>query len=135
MSKTINEINAGDEASVIKTVTEADVNAFADVTGDLNPIHLNDEYARKTVFGQRIAHGVLFLGYISNVLGTQLPGQGAIYLKQSCKFVKPVFLGDTITATVKVIEKDIQRNRVLLRTYCTNQNGEMTLDGEALMML
>lgn len=134
-SRTINEINIGDEASIKKTITEADVYAFAGVTGDMNPVHLNDEYARGTIFGRRIAHGVLCIGLISNVVGNQLPGPGCIYTKQRCKFIKPVYLGDTITATVKVIEKDIQKNRVLLRTFCTNQNGEVTLDGEALAML
>ena len=134
-SKTMNVINIGDVASIKRTITEADVHAFATVTGDFNPIHMDDEYARGTVFGGRISHGVLSIGLISNVIGNQLPGPGSIYMKQSCKFIKPVFLGDTITATVEVIEKDIHKNRVKLRTFCTNQNGEITLDGEALTML
>ncbi len=132
--KTVQEIKVGDSAQFSKTISESDVYSFAGVTGDMNPVHINVEYAGETVFGKRIAHGILAIGFISNVLGTQLPGPGAIYLEQTCRFLKPVFIGDTITATVEVLEKDDAKNRVRLRTYCTNQRNEITLEGEALMM-
>lgn len=132
--KTIEDITIGDSASFTKTVTEYDVYNFAGVTGDMNPIHINQEFAKNTQFSNRIAHGILSLGFISNVLGTKLPGPGSIYAKQSCQFKKPVYIGDTITATVEVTNKDEIKNRVWLRTYCTNQRGEVVLEGEALMM-
>ncbi|MEA4926464.1 MAG: MaoC family dehydratase [Syntrophomonadaceae bacterium] len=134
LGKTVEEINVGETASFTKSVTEFDVYSFAGVTGDMNPVHINTEFAGESVFGQRIAHGILSIGFISNVLGTQLPGPGAIYLKQECAFLKPVFIGDTISATVEVTRKDEAKNRVWLRTYCTNQRQEVVVDGEALMM-
>ncbi|NPV92343.1 MAG: MaoC family dehydratase [Firmicutes bacterium] len=134
VGKTVTQISVGDSASFSKTISESDVYSFAGVTGDMNPVHINVEYAGGTVFGKRIAHGILAIGFISNVLGTQLPGPGSIYVEQNCKFLKPVFIGDTITAIVTVIEKDEDKNRVRLRTYCVNQRKEITLDGEALMM-
>ncbi len=132
--KTIQDINIGDKDTFTKTVTEYDIYNFAGVTGDMNPMHINHEYAKETPFGSRIAHGILALGFISTVLGTKIPGPGSIYVKQSCQFVKPVLIGDTITATVEVTEKDESKNRVYLRTYCTNQKGEVVLEGEALMI-
>jgi 3-hydroxybutyryl-CoA dehydratase len=106
---------------------------YAGITGDLNPAHINEVYAQQTSFKTRIAHGMLTAGYISAVLGTQLPGAGTIYLKQELKFLAPVRMGDTITAKVEVIEVNQEKNRIKLRTTCTNQNGEMVLDGEALV--
>lgn len=132
--KTIKEISLGDSASFTKTITECDVYNFAGVTGDMNPIHINQKFAKNTQFGNRIAHGILSLGFISNVLGTKLPGPGSIYAKQSCQFMKPVYIGDTVTATVKVVNKDEVKNRVWLETFCTNQKGEVVLEGEALMI-
>lgn len=134
VGKTCEEINIGDVGNFSKTISEADVYIFAGVTGDLNPVHINSEFAQGTVFGKRIAHGILSVGFISNVLGTQLPGPGAIYIKQECRFLKPVYIGDTITATVEVTRKEEGKNRVWLRTYCTNQKQEIVVDGEALMM-
>ncbi|MDD3269083.1 MAG: MaoC family dehydratase [Syntrophomonadaceae bacterium] len=134
LGKTVQEINIGDSASFIKSVTEYDVYSFAGITGDFNPAHINTEYASETSFGKIIAHGILSIGFISNVLGTQLPGPGGIYIRQVCDFKKPVFIGDTITATVVVTKKDESKNRVWLHTYCTNQRDEMVVDGEAIMM-
>lgn len=134
LGKTVQEINIGDSASFIKSVTEYDVYSFAGITGDFNPAHINTEYASETSFGKIIAHGILSIGFISNVLGTQLPGPGGIYIRQVCDFKKPVFIGDTITATVVVTKKDETKNRVWLHTYCTNQRDEMVVDGEAIMM-
>lgn len=133
MGLTIEEMNVGDSATFSKSVTEYDVYALAGITGDFNPAHINTEFASETAFGKRIAHGVLSVGFISCVLGTQLPGPGVIYISQVCDFKRPVFVGDTITATVEVTKKDEARNRVWLRTYCTNQRGEMVVDGEAVM--
>ncbi len=132
--KNINQIGIGDHASFSKTVSETDVYNFAGVTGDMNPVHINQEYALQTVFGKRIAHGIMAVGFISNVLGTQLPGPGVIYISQAVKFLKPIVIGDTITATVEVIQKDEKKNRVWLHTYCINQKNEIVVDGEAIMM-
>ena len=131
--KTINDIMVGDAAEFAKTVSESDIYLYAGVTGDLNPAHINEAYAEKTFFKTRIAHGMLSAGYISAVLGTQLPGPGTVYLKQELKFLAPVHIGDTITARVEVHEKAKEKNRLILKTTCTNQDGELVLDGEALV--
>lgn len=133
IGKTIKEISQGDSAEFAKTVSESDIYLYAGITGDLNPAHINEVYAQKTCFKTRIAHGMLTAGYISAVLGTQLPGAGTIYLKQDLKFLAPVRMGDTVTAKVEVIEVNQEKNRIKVRTTCTNQNGEMVLDGEALV--
>ena len=106
---------------------------YAGITGDVNPAHLNEEYAKKTFFKTRIAHGMLTAGLISTVLGTKLPGTGTVYVKQDLSFLAPVRIGDTITATVEVIELFLEEHRVRLRTTCTNQDGTTVLDGEALV--
>jgi 3-hydroxybutyryl-CoA dehydratase len=133
MGKTIEEMNVGDSASFSKSVTEYDVYSIAGITGDFNPAHINTIYATDTPFGKRIAHGVLSVGLISGVLGMQLPGPGVIFISQVCDFKRPVFVGDTITATVEVVKKDETQNRVWLRTYCSNQREELVLDGEVVM--
>jgi len=130
---TIHDLTVGQCASFTKTVTESDVYTYAGVTGDLNPAHINHEYARTTQFGVRIAHGMLSAGFISAVLGTQLPGPGAIYLSQTVKFLAPVCFGDTVTAAVTVKELNPERNRVVLDTICTNQNGTVVIAGEAVI--
>ncbi|PKM77919.1 MAG: enoyl-CoA hydratase [Firmicutes bacterium HGW-Firmicutes-15] len=134
LGKTVQEINVGDTASFTKSVTEYDVYSIAGITGDFNPAQINTEFASETSFGKIIAHGILSIGFISNVLGTQLPGPGSIYIRQVCDFKKPVFIDDTITAIVEVTKKDEAKNRVWLRTYCTNQRDEVVVDGEAIMM-
>jgi len=131
--KTINEINVGDAAEFTKTVTETDVYNFAGVTGDFNPAHINEEYAKGTFFKKRIAHGMLSAGFISSILGTRLPGAGAIYMKQELKFLAPVYINDTITARCEVAELNAEKNRVILRTTCVNQDGTMVIDGAAVM--
>ena len=132
--RTIDTIQIGDSASFTKTVTETDVVMYAGVTGDMNPAHINVEYAKTNMFGQRIAHGMLSAGFISNVLAMQLPGPGSIYLGQELKFVKPVFIGDTVTATVTVLEIMEERNRVKMDTTVTNQRGETVIVGTATIM-
>ena len=131
---TIDQMKLGDSASVSKTVTDTDVYLFAGITGDLNPAHVNQVEAEKGMFGRRIAHGMLSAGFISAVLGMQLPGPGTIYLSQELKFTKPVFIGDTITATATVVEMVPEKNRVKLETVCTNQNGDVVTKGFALVM-
>lgn len=125
----------GQRASRTRTITEEDVIEFARVSGDTNPLHLDDDYARTTRFGRRIAHGLLSAGLISALLGTELPGPGAIYLKQSLQFLRPVYPGDTITATVEVLGYRPEKRLLTLRTICVNQGGEQVLDGEALVMV
>lgn len=131
---TINEMKIGDSASFTKTVTDTDVYMFAGITGDFNPAHVNQVEAEKGMFGKRIAHGMLSAGFISAVLGTLLPGPGTIYMGQELRFTKPVAIGDTITATVTVAEMIIEKNRVILDTVCTNQNGEIVIKGKATVM-
>ena len=130
----INEMKIGDSASFTKTVTDTDVYMFAGITGDFNPAHVNQVEAEKGMFGKRIAHGMLSAGFISAVLGTMLPGPGTIYMGQELRFTKPVAIGDTITATVTVAEMIIEKNRVILDTVCTNQNGEIVIKGKATVM-
>ena len=125
----------GQTASVTRTISESDVYLFAGVTGDLNPAHTNEEYAKTTHFKTRIAHGMLSAGLISAVLGMQLPGPGTIYTGQTLKFLAPVHIGDTITATAEIKSLDLERNRVVLTTTCTNQEGTLVLSGEATALL
>jgi len=134
IGKTIDQMKVGDKAEFAKTVTETDIYLFAGITGDFNPAHLNEAYAKDTFFKTRIAHGMLSAGFISAILGTQLPGPGAIYLKQELSFLAPVHIGDTITARAEVVELNIEKNRARLKTTCTNQDNVVVLDGEALVM-
>lgn len=129
MGYTIDQLTVGQKASFAKTVTETDIYLFAGVTGDINPAHVNEAYAAQTFFKGRIAHGMLSAGFISAVLGMQLPGPGTIYMGQEVKFLAPVRPGDTITATVEVSELDTAKNVAKLRTVCTNQNGVQVADG------
>jgi 3-hydroxybutyryl-CoA dehydratase len=132
--KTIDQLEIGQKASMGKTITEADVATFARISGDVNPIHLDAEYAAKSIFKERVAHGILTSGLISAVIGNQLPGVGTIYLSQNLKFMAPVKLGDTIEAEVEVVEKLEEKNRVRLKTVCRNPTGQVVIDGEALVM-
>lgn len=132
--KTAGGIKVGDSASFRKTVTEADVSLYAGITGDLNPAHIDEIFARESIFKERIAHGMLTAGLISAVLGTRLPGPGTIYLGQTLNFLAPVHIGDTITAAVEVLELVAGGKRVRLQTTCTNQDGTLVLDGEATVM-
>ncbi len=131
--KTIEQIKVGDTAAFSKTVSESDVYLYAGITGDLNPAHINETYAKDTFFKTRIAHGMLTAGFISRILGMQLPGPGTIYMRQSLNFLAPVRFGETITALVEVMEVIAGKNRVRLKTTCTNQEGTVVLDGEAMV--
>lgn len=124
----------GTIASRTKIMTEADVMTFADISGDDNPIHLDDEYARKTRFGKRIAHGILTGSLISTILGRDFPGEGTIYLSQSFNFKAPVFIGDEITAQVELKAFRADKRIATFYTTCTNQDGTLVLDGEAIVI-
>lgn len=128
------DIQIGDQASMSKTVTEYDIYTFAGLTGDFNPVHVNAESAKNSIFKERIAHGMLSAGFISTVLGTTLPGAGTIYLSQELTFKAPVKIGDTVTAVVEVTEKIAAKNRLLLKTTVTNQEGTVVIDGKAMVM-
>jgi 3-hydroxybutyryl-CoA dehydratase len=123
----------GAKASLSKTITERDVLAFAEISGDKNPLHLDADYAKGTRFGARIAHGAFTFALISAVLGTELPGPGTVYLSQSLKLVKPVYFDDTITAAVEIAAIRADKGIVTLKTDCTNQRGEKTAAGEAVV--
>ncbi|NLC42224.1 MAG: MaoC family dehydratase [Erysipelothrix sp.] len=133
-SKTISQIEIGDQASTTRTFTEQEVVDFAKLSGDNNPLHLNEDFAQRTSFKHRIVHGHLVSSMYSDILGSQLPGLGTIYLKQRVTYTKPVFLGDTITSSVVVLEKDLEKNRVKLETRSINQNGELVIIGEAVVL-
>ncbi|MFN2528631.1 MAG: MaoC family dehydratase [Candidatus Baltobacteraceae bacterium] len=124
----------GQQASITRIVTASDVEAFAGISGDTNPVHLDQEFAAKSRFKKRIAHGILSAGYISAVLGSKLPGPGTIYLSQSITFKAPVYLGDTVTATVTVLNYRPDKHILTLRTECTNQDGIVVLEGQAVCL-
>jgi 3-hydroxybutyryl-CoA dehydratase len=126
-------IKVGDEASLARTITEAHIVNFAGITGDMNPIHVDAEYAAHSMFKERIAHGMLVAGLISAVLGTQLPGPNSIYLGQDLNFVAPVMIGDTIKVVVTVTGKRDEKRIIKLRTAAYNQRGEMVIDGTAVL--
>ena len=125
------KLNIGDTASRSKTITDEDVRAFAAVSGDENPIHLDEEFAATTRFEKRIAHGMLSASLISAVLANDLPGQGSIYLGQTLRFVAPVFIGDEITARVTVTSVRDDKPIAKLETVCVNQRNEIVIKGEA----
>jgi acyl dehydratase len=128
-------LQVGDTASQSKTITDDDIHAFADLVGDHNPVHLDDDYAQTTRFGRRIAHGMLSASLLSAVLANQLPGEGTVYLSQTLKFVAPVFPGDTVTARVTVLKVRDDKPIVTLETVCTNQHDEPLIKGEAVVLV
>ncbi|SFR65605.1 3-hydroxybutyryl-CoA dehydratase [Marinobacter daqiaonensis] len=130
----LEDLTVGMSASYAKTITEADVILFAGITGDDNPVHLNAEFAAETPFKERIVHGMFSAGLISTVLGTRLPGPGAIYVDQELRFKAPVLIGDTVTATATVEEIDERRRRVKLKTVCTVR-GKVVAEGYATNMV
>jgi 3-hydroxybutyryl-CoA dehydratase len=132
--KYLDEISEGQTAVFSKTVTEADIVLFAGVTGDTNPVHLDEEFAKPTMFKGRIAHGMLTAGFISAVFGTKLPGPGCIYMSQSLKFKAPVRIGDTVQARVTVTAIDQAKARVTFATACS-VGGQVVMDGEAVLMV
>lgn len=131
--KSIDKLQVGDVAEFAKTVSETDIYLYAGITGDFNPAHVNEAYAKDTFFKTRIAHGMLTAGLISAIIANQLPGPGTIYLKQELNFLAPVHIGDTITGRVEVVEINVEKNRVRLKTTCNNQDGVTVISGEGLV--
>ena len=129
------DLKIGDKFSTSKQITDSVVRAFADLSGDYNPIHIDEEFAKTTRFGRRIAHGMISGALISAVLGYEFKERRVVYLSQTMKFVAPVFIDDTVTATATVTNIRKDKNIVRLETVCTNQNGETTLKGEAVVMI
>jgi 3-hydroxybutyryl-CoA dehydratase len=129
------EIELGMSASTENTVTERDIQSFADITGDRNPVHLDADYAERTLFKGRISHGMLTASYISAVFGMRLPGPGAIYVTQTLNFRRPVWIDDRIKTTVTVAELFPQKRRVRFDCVCTNSDGKTVLEGQAMMMV
>jgi 3-hydroxybutyryl-CoA dehydratase len=130
-----NSIKIGDSAYDTKIILDENVKIFAEITGDLNPIHVDDEYAKKSIFKRKIAHGAYVTSFFSNILGTKLPGEGTIYMQQDSKFMRPVFIGDTITLTVTVEEIFPEKLRIKLSTTATNQDGVLVIKGHALVQV
>ena len=128
-------LKIGDKFSTSKQITDSVIRAFADLSGDYNPIHIDEEFAKATRFGRRIAHGMISGALISAVLGNEFKERKIVYLSQTLKFVAPVFIDDIITATATVAKIREDKNIVTLETVCTNQNGETTLKGEAVVMI
>jgi 3-hydroxybutyryl-CoA dehydratase len=128
------DLSVGQEASLSKTVTEPDIVAFAEVSGDKNPVHLDAQYAAGTMFKERIAHGMLSAAYISAVFGMKLPGPGAIYISQILNFKAPVKIGDTVVTTVKVAELVPEKKRARFECVCS-VNGKPVVQGEAVLMV
>jgi len=130
----VEDLSVGMTATYAKTITDADIVLYAGISGDTNPVHLNQEYASGTMFQGRIAHGMLSASFISAVLGTKLPGPGCIYISQTLKFKAPVRSGDTVTARATITEIVPEKRRVIMRTVCTV--GEtVVLEGEAMLMV
>lgn len=134
IGKTIDELSQGDVAEITRVVGPEDIELFVDAVGDYNPVHSDPAYAATTPFKEPIAPGIFTAGLVSAVIGTQLPGPGAIYLSQSLKFMRPVKFGDRITTRVRIEEVMRQRNRIRLSTVCVNQDGDDVLVGEAWVM-
>lgn len=131
---TIEDLEPGMSATFAKTITEADIVLFAGISGDINPVHLNHEFATETMFEGRIAHGMLTASFISTAIGTKLPGTGAIYLKQSLNFRAPVRVGETVRAKVTIRQVIREKRRVVLETVAT-VGDTVVIDGEALILV
>ena len=128
------DIKIGERASLSKIFTESDVQAFAEITGDFNPIHLDEEFAKNSIFKERVVHGILTVGLISNVLGNVLPGPNTIYLSQEARFLAPVKIGDTLTAECEVIEKRKEKKILKMKTIVRNQDGKVVIEGIATVL-
>ena len=128
------QLGIGKTYEISITITQQMVENFARATGDYNPIHMDEDYARGTIFKTRVVHGILHAGLISGIVGTRFPGSGTIYLAQTFKFLEPAFIGDEVTYRLKVLEYSQEKNRLRLETVCVNQRGETVVTGEALVM-
>ncbi len=128
------DFKIGMKAELSKTVTDEDIKKFAEVTLDYNPVHMDEEAGKNSIFGKRIAHGMISAGVISGVLGTKLPGEGSIYMAQDLRFMAPVFIGDTITAICEIEELIPEKSRVILKTTVVNQDGKEVVTGKATLL-
>lgn len=128
-------LKPGDKASRTRTISDEMIRSFADLTGDTNPVHLDDSYAAGTRFGRRIAHGMIAAGLISATLANDLPGRGTVYLSQTLQFKRPIYPGDVITATVEVKNVRPDKPIITLGTICTNQDNKVVLEGEAVVLV
>ncbi len=128
-------LKVGDSAEISKSITEEEIDRFAEITGDRNPVHVDEEFAKKTRFGKRLAHGMWGASLISAVLGVKLPGPGTIYMSQTLKFQGPVYPGDTVTARATVVKLREDKPIATLETVCVNQRGETILSGEAVVLV
>ncbi|MEC5425625.1 MaoC family dehydratase [Virgibacillus sp. C22-A2] len=129
------EFSIGQSAQFSRTVTETDFILFAGLSGDYNPVHVDYEYAKRTYFGERISHGLLTASYLSRLLGMHLPGPGSVYVSQTLSFVRPVYIGNTITAKAEITDIDKEKRLLTLHTTCRNQDDHIVLDGEGVMKL
>jgi len=129
------DLYVGQIAESEKQITEEIVDFFAKASGDFNPIHFDEDFASKSIFKKRIAHGILSVSFISALIASELPGSGSVYMKQSLKFLKPVYLSDKINTRLTVLELIAEKRNVKLKTECLNQDGEIVIDGEALIKL
>lgn len=130
----MNQLEVGQKAVIVKTITAADISQFSTLTGDTNPVHTDRNFAKKTPFGEPIAQGMLSASVISACIGSRLPGPGSIYLSQELRFLRPVKVGDTVIARIEVIELIKEKNRVRLKTTLHNQRGEQVIEGFALVI-
>ena len=130
----IDRLRVGMTESYEQTITDADIEAFAGLSGDNNPVHMSEEYAEKSRFKKRIAHGLLSASFFSALFGTKLPGYGCVYVSQSLNFRRPVYLGDTVKATIEIIKVDKSKSRVFFKTVC-RARGKVVIDGEAEIFL
>ena len=126
----LEEIEIGMEVSYTQTITDADVKAFSGISGDKNPVHMDDEYAKNSRYKKRIAHGILSASFFSALFGTKIPGEGCVYVSQSLRFKRPVYLDDTVVASVIVTSVDLKKKRVFFQTLC-KVNNKIVIDGEA----
>lgn len=128
------DIVIGQSESYSQTITDADIKSFSGISGDKNPVHMDSEYAEKSRYGRRIAHGMMSVSYFSALFGMKLPGPGCVYIEQSVKFIRPVYIGDTLTATVEVERVNFEKRRIYFKTYCT-VSGKKVITGNAEIYL
>ncbi|MBE0471569.1 MAG: MaoC family dehydratase [Methyloprofundus sp.] len=126
----LEDIEVGMKAQYSQTITDADIKAFAGISGDRNPVHLDEDYATESRFKKRIAHGLMTASYFSAIFGTKIPGEGCVYVSQNLRFKRPVYIGDTVTAIIEVLRVDLEKKRVFFKTVCKVKNKIVT-DGEA----
>lgn len=129
---TFNDLKIGQKASLTKTITEEDLSHFIGITGDTNPLHVDDSFARKTFFGQRIAHGMLSASLFSTLVGMHIPGIGAIYKSQTLEFLRPVFIGDTLCAWFEIAKIDDKKEEIIINSWIENQDGDIVIEGKAV---